>query len=321
MTPTLPLGLQLHILELALPPLVRRNLDERVRLCKAFSLVHRSWTKTAQRELHEYVTVVYTQLARLDTAAQERIAAAKEGGWGLKRLDINLESLASAVVWLEEGDDLGLAAIEEMWLTLHEGDSTSFGVGGLRRLHIFDVWSRGPPDLPYASPRQLTYLALHGISLDNRWTGMQLPSLRVLLLEDVFTAPHWPDFLPAPVELRAFACKAFFPKLKHDTLAHMPQLRHFMAAFPTGQYAIDLWPALFDEPDAETPPIRLPPRLQTLTCLGTSSLGALLEERTAWRTLEDACDELGTSLNVRLELTTRQMEDLDLEEWAYSVGA
>ncbi|GAA5985351.1 hypothetical protein JCM10908_006942 [Rhodotorula pacifica] len=50
----LPIELQLYILELALPPLVLRHLKNRTRACLTFSLVHRSWTETAQRLLRQY---------------------------------------------------------------------------------------------------------------------------------------------------------------------------------------------------------------------------------------------------------------------------
>ncbi|BGP03461.1 hypothetical protein RTBOTA2_006247 [Rhodotorula toruloides] len=53
---TLPLELQHRILELALPPLILSRLDERAQLCKTLSLVHRTWTRVAQRELHEHVS-------------------------------------------------------------------------------------------------------------------------------------------------------------------------------------------------------------------------------------------------------------------------
>lgn len=54
MTVTIPVELQQYILELAIPPLIQPSLDERVRLCKTFSLVHRAWTPIAQRELREH---------------------------------------------------------------------------------------------------------------------------------------------------------------------------------------------------------------------------------------------------------------------------
>ncbi|GAA5915937.1 hypothetical protein JCM6882_000185 [Rhodosporidiobolus microsporus] len=45
------LELQLDILELAIPPPTLRNLDERRQACRTLSLVHRDWTRTAQKHL------------------------------------------------------------------------------------------------------------------------------------------------------------------------------------------------------------------------------------------------------------------------------
>ncbi|GAA5909154.1 hypothetical protein JCM6882_001204 [Rhodosporidiobolus microsporus] len=52
MDPPLPLELQLHILELALPPQTLRRLPDRRKVLKDFSLLHRDYTKPMQRLLY-----------------------------------------------------------------------------------------------------------------------------------------------------------------------------------------------------------------------------------------------------------------------------
>ncbi|BGP35435.1 hypothetical protein JCM10296v2_007273 [Rhodotorula toruloides] len=122
MAPILPLELQLHILELALTPPIRRNLD---------------------RELHEHLRIFYEKPARVDTAAQDCIAAAKEGGWRLKRLDVELGTggLNAGILeghvldneppneqWRLQGDPADFGDLDEMWISLAFADFESFGV-------------------------------------------------------------------------------------------------------------------------------------------------------------------------------------------------
>ncbi|GAA5992645.1 hypothetical protein JCM11641_004236 [Rhodosporidiobolus odoratus] len=51
MAPLLPVDIQILILVLALPPIAPSTLAQRRRKCRVFSLIHRDWTQTAQREL------------------------------------------------------------------------------------------------------------------------------------------------------------------------------------------------------------------------------------------------------------------------------
>lgn len=48
----LPLELELHILELATPPLLLDRIRQRVKFLRQVALVHRSFTKWAQDKLH-----------------------------------------------------------------------------------------------------------------------------------------------------------------------------------------------------------------------------------------------------------------------------
>ncbi|BGP20068.1 hypothetical protein JCM10213v2_008203 [Rhodosporidiobolus nylandii] len=56
MTPNLPVELQLHILELALPPRTD-NVSQRAELLKRLSLVCLVWTAWAQHELLQQLTI------------------------------------------------------------------------------------------------------------------------------------------------------------------------------------------------------------------------------------------------------------------------
>ncbi|POY74934.1 hypothetical protein BMF94_1910 [Rhodotorula taiwanensis] len=75
----LPLELELHVLELALPPLRMTAVKGRVQFCLAVSLVHRSFTAWAQQHLREQFVYTYQhrhgQLRRLEKRRRDAEAA------------------------------------------------------------------------------------------------------------------------------------------------------------------------------------------------------------------------------------------------------
>ncbi|PRQ70858.1 hypothetical protein AAT19DRAFT_11015 [Rhodotorula toruloides] len=119
----LPLELQLHILELALPPIILSRLDERVRLCKTFSLVHRTWTRVAQRELHEHTVLRVGEDEQSVGDSLCRLQLARQGGWAVKRIYLDLGDATRAQEH-EMGDSLLKdelsTTVEELWLRLGE---------------------------------------------------------------------------------------------------------------------------------------------------------------------------------------------------------
>ncbi|BGP03554.1 hypothetical protein RTG_03165 [Rhodotorula toruloides ATCC 204091] len=292
MAPILPLELQLHVLELALPPLIRRNLDERVRLCKAFSLVHRSWTRTAQRELHEHLSIFYDEPARVDTVAQERIAAAKEGGWRFKRVDIELDTgifnagiLEGYVLdneqWRLQRDPADFGDLDEMWISMAFADFESFGATSLRRLHIFDRHVRETAAMLYHLPPRLTYLAFHNGGFPTYWNSNILVNLTTLVLEDIEEC-SW-DILPRKTSLRVLCLKSRHPAFETDALERMPFLEHIAVA------AVDT--KALEEYFSRGERLSLPPTLKRFTLVSSE------------------------------ELPAEELNDWDPEEWAYSVGA
>lgn len=110
MPSNLPLELQLLIVELALPPLILSRLDERAELCQTFSLVHRSWTPVAQREIHEHVSCA-------DEASILGLTAGVKGRWPIKRFRLEyLPACRSRFKRLME-NALARGNIEQIWVS------------------------------------------------------------------------------------------------------------------------------------------------------------------------------------------------------------
>lgn len=135
---TLPIELQLRVLETALPPLVHCDLDERVRLCKTFSLVHRTWTPVAQGELHEHFSTTLLGGAWRFSGEYGRFVAAQVGGGPVKRLNLKVIGYAEDVEDTDYADKQplhpfppieGPPTFEEMWVEL-EGRGTPIWRGG-----------------------------------------------------------------------------------------------------------------------------------------------------------------------------------------------
>uniref|UniRef100_A0A0K3CU05 BY PROTMAP: gi/342319008/gb/EGU10960.1/ Proteophosphoglycan 5 [Rhodotorula glutinis ATCC 204091] n=3 Tax=Rhodotorula toruloides TaxID=5286 RepID=A0A0K3CU05_RHOTO len=306
MTPTLPLELQLRILELAMPPLIRRNLEERVRFCKAFSLVHRDWTETAQRELHEHLTVTYHKPAVLDMAARDRIAAAKQGGWPLKRVDIWLSKSIGERGWRKAEDPADLGALEEMWITLSTEEFASLGVTSLKRLHSYRDCDRYLWDLSEHVPSGLTYLALHGVNLDFLGPPVTFgDNLDTLLLDNV-QLEDWGLILSRKNKLRVLCMNRDFPTFD-ETISFMPRLQHFALAIEDVSGFLDNFPW-------EAEHLFVPPTLRSLTFLCTKDIPGLRHMA------REACKACGARFRYRI-LSPRGSKGWDMEEWAYSIGA
>ncbi|EGU10929.1 Proteophosphoglycan ppg4 [Rhodotorula toruloides ATCC 204091] len=292
---TLPIELQHRILETALPPLVRRDLDERVRLCKTFSLVHRSWTPIAQRELHEHFSTTLLGGAWRFSGEYGRFVAAQVGGSPVKRLNLKVIGYAEDVEDTDYADKQplhpfppveGAPTFEEMWVEL-EGRGTPVWRGGnVRRLHIYDVGPERPTHLD-SLPSTLTYLALSGVTVD------AVPS-----------APHVRFFLysravclvPAADLLGAFQDPKRSPASGHgfnvDDVAH-------------------------DARPANNANIALPPSLDS--CILVESVSTNRKEKRATeRLVANACEVVDAAFVYKW---MEEVGELDFEEWALSVGA
>ncbi|BGO95684.1 hypothetical protein NBRC10512_007382 [Rhodotorula toruloides] len=197
MAPVLPLELQLLILELALPPPIRRNRDERVRLGKAFSL------------------------------ATERLEAKCAGALPFETLVIAFEPFDECQ--LSESPSY---ADYELGLRISSGDAYAVRTG-LQRLFILDLSDFGSEIRQlshYLLPAQLRYLGLNSVLLSKNWDFNHFARLETLIFDqvDYYTPclPRWVSQLKS-LPLRALCCKVFFPALDFRHLADFASLKHF----------------------------------------------------------------------------------------------
>ncbi|KAK4330586.1 Pkinase_C domain-containing protein [Rhodotorula toruloides] len=313
---TLPIELQHRILETALPPLVHRELDERVRLCKTFSLVHRTWTPVAQRELHEHFSTTLLGGAWRFSGGYGRLVAAQVGGGPVKRLRLKVIGYAEDVEDTDYADKQplhpfppveGAPTFEEMWVEL-EGRGTPVWRGGnVRKLHIYDLGPERPTHLD-SLPTNLTYLALSGVTVD---AVPSAPHVRFFLYSRAVCLVPAADLLGAFQDLQAFACVGTWLQVK-DFLEALPStlLDLALAVFSVDDVAHDARPA-------NNANIALPPSLDS--CILVESVSTNRKEKRATeRLVANACEVVDAAFVYKW---MEEVGELDFEEWALSVGA
>ncbi|BGP11381.1 hypothetical protein JCM10049v2_007286 [Rhodotorula toruloides] len=312
---TLPIELQHRILETALPPLVHCDLDERVQLCKTFSLVHRTWTPIAQRELHEHFSTILLGGAWRFSGEYGRLVAAQVGGLPVKRLKLKVIGYAEDVQDTDLADKQplhpfppveGAPTFEEMWVEL-EGRGTPVWRGGnVQRLHIYDLGPERPTYLD-SLPSNLTYLALSGVTID---AVPSTPHIRVFLYARTLCLIPAAELLGAFPDLQAFAC-----------VGTWLQVKSFLKALPSTLH--DLAIALFsiedvahDAPAIYKANVALPPALES--CIFVESVSAnRKEKRAVERMMTKACEAVGAAFGYSW---VEEVGDVDFEDWALSVG-
>ncbi|GAA6052773.1 hypothetical protein NBRC10513_006830 [Rhodotorula toruloides] len=309
MAPRLPVELQLQILELALPSPIRRNLDERVRLCKAFSLVHRTWTRTAQKQLHRYVVIKRDIAASGNDEAVKRLEAKCAGAFPFENLVIAFEPFDES-----EPSESPSYADYELGLRISSEDADAVHTG-LQRLFILDLSDFGKEIRQLSShhlPAQLRYLGLNSVLLAKGWEFKHFAQLETLIFDQVdyytFCLPRWVSQLKS-LPLRALCCKVFFPALDFRQLANFAFLRHLALVLSNWKCVPN---GLIDESA-----LVLPSSLQTFTFCGTRGTTSKADDDL----LNSVCQQNGTKSLRQEDAVGQEIFDWDPEEWAYSVGA
>ncbi|KAL7342816.1 Proteophosphoglycan ppg4 [Rhodotorula toruloides] len=292
MAPVLPLELQLLILELALPPPIRRNRDERVRLGKAFSL--------------------RDPFGHDKTKATERLEAKCAGALPFETLVIAFEPFDECQ--LSESPSY---ADYELGLRISSGDGEVRDIGslGLQRLFILDLSDFGSEIRQlshYLLPAQLRYLGLNSVLLSKNWDFNHFARLETLIFDqvDYYTPclPRWVSQLKS-LPLRALCCKVFFPALDFRHLADFASLKHF-ALVLSRLGCVSNGPA-------DDSALVLPCGLQTFTFCGARGTTSKADDDL----LNSVCQQNGTRFLRQEDVVGQEIFDWDPEEWAYSIGA
>ncbi|GAA6037564.1 hypothetical protein JCM8097_006115 [Rhodosporidiobolus ruineniae] len=236
MEPHLPVELQLHVLELASPPLTSTNFGSRRDLCKSLSLVHSAWTGTAQAALNSVVELNIKD-EELERAHLERILQ------GVEEKDVRVDGvvLKEAFVWTPEGHPLWsnkpllrvLRGITQLVLdNSAEEEHFPFPDEAFPNLRSLSVTSING-NAPIISPSTLTRLHLSGLNL---FSLPAMPSLRTLILHN----PYFQDVVwveePFPI-LRTFVWTAFEHSI--DLQDSLPILANAMPALKTLVFSLN----------------------------------------------------------------------------------
>ncbi|BGO95239.1 hypothetical protein NBRC10512_002971 [Rhodotorula toruloides] len=317
MTVTIPVELQQYILELAIPPLIQPSLNERVRLCKTFSLVHRAWTPIAQRELREHCGISLDGVLYHEQAAQRSLLAATRGGWAGKRLELRVSGI-TALNWRT----VCASPVEELWLTcvVYRWVSVPHNLPQtVKKLHcaVFELATTSMTDPLYNFPA-LEYLHLRRPTRHLDCLSMYpfASTLTTLLIDGaelggslLGTVRDWQDL---PLRVLFFATPNRVLN-RQELLALPPTLQHF--AYLPGTPAKDDPSAKYD---FATPPfLTLPKSLRSMTFVTPQRMS--IDHDIARSVLKVAAKNVGARFTVVAE--EKHGKRFSAEEWAISVGA
>ncbi|KPV73219.1 uncharacterized protein RHOBADRAFT_45787 [Rhodotorula graminis WP1] len=179
MAPTLPLELQLFVIDLALPPLTRKSLAELSELMKTWTLVDRAW--------HAYLVAKVPVVPRLvlrederDVAAFERFREVVEAaGRVVEHCELDMRRWKGEIL---EGHHLknALRRYKTAWVDLPWTPCTwpLEHLAGLTRLSMNDDLHEEPPTLATSVNARLEHVALTCVDLaDVDLSGAHIKSI------------------------------------------------------------------------------------------------------------------------------------------------
>ncbi|GAA5899121.1 hypothetical protein JCM6882_004622 [Rhodosporidiobolus microsporus] len=226
MAPTLPVELQLDILELAIPPLTLQALRDRRQLCCSFSLVHRTWTAAAQRALFSCALVDLRDRWTLEgaTAAVQRLRKTGRHG-SFRALEVYLSGRRVHLVSLliQCDDAATVAAVEGLLERSAEEGLPLKDCPGIKRL----AWLGGRNRLfvdNHTLPPSLDFLAIFTTSF-RLFTLSSYPSLTTLVVSRSADVAVSADLLALLPNLSVLAWCSDKGASVLDLLANAPSLK------------------------------------------------------------------------------------------------
>ncbi|BGP51552.1 hypothetical protein JCM10450v2_007498 [Rhodotorula kratochvilovae] len=311
MMPTLPLE-QLHILELAVPPLTREHLADHRELMRTWTLVCRDWCHEARRIVAVVPKLDYTKPEpEALRAAEAVLASATAGGRTLANLEVELDELSDDWPddWLDT-DRHGLPDVERIWVTApNEGEIAVESFPRIRQLHLHDRLASDivPSYALHHFPSSLTTMEVKAAYFEP-WGPLPL---RTLILDEAV----YPMMIFKELSgLRFLAIRGALSDAIKNDLLHLLQraLEHLyfaLSASPEGGMRAVA-------PNIAAHPFVLPPALKSLTFRYPSTFPVAVE---VCGPLRAACEQQGVRF-VEVVCTEADEEDWEAEEWVWALG-
>ncbi|BGP43605.1 hypothetical protein JCM10449v2_007646 [Rhodotorula kratochvilovae] len=305
MQPTFPLELQLQVLELAIPPLTRKNLPHLRELMKTWPLVSRAWKAWAYAKVPVIPKLVLSD-AETDQATLDRFRA-------VVRFEVDVEVWEAAEVTADMLREVAKDA-KALWVTLPQGDyEWLLELPALHHLDIDDEYRDAARDIFDKSHALLQYLVLRRMIIYN--VAATFASVTTLVMstclvyDDVLTLfKRFPSLrILALHEGNAFGN---IDKVLTRTSSYPPTLQHLLLSDCASQCS-SLPPSV---------PLRFPATLKTLTL--RYSISAPPQCRTTAELVRTACAGTNTKfIEVVYDRDDPLEAAFDIEEWALSVRA
>ncbi|GAA6005238.1 uncharacterized protein JCM10292_005353 [Rhodotorula paludigena] len=317
MLPVLPLELQLRIIELAVPPLTKRNLGKVRQLSTTLPLVCRAWMNLAYRAVPVVPRFVFNKGDRAGTAPDLTLDTIAASGRVAREVELDLGMLAGLEVFEQLSNSRLTQTPNALWLDLPDdqrGGTFLVENFDVPRLHLDDArWCASGTWLIGSLQPRVETLSLSSMQANSLDTVD--PSIRRLVFTtwegaDLDLSNIWP-FTPnleilgiavRPPYSGCFEWDVFEGSRASNTVRHV--CLQFAYDRKTGRCT------LFD-PDLFS--LALPPSLLTLTVRHPSILTS--GQRSV---ITAACERNSTTfIEQAYTLGQGQLEDeWDIEEWA-----
>ncbi|BGO91400.1 hypothetical protein NBRC10512_003059 [Rhodotorula toruloides] len=302
----LPLELVARILRLAAPPRTLSSLGEHTRPFKRLSLVHRSWTRLAQRELRRHVCLDFAEGG--GTCSASEVIRSADFRAGIERLDIStglyedMRFYTSTILALGSSPILVELGFWRSREKLQRNTCRELG-------WYFERTRSAPSPVPpfHSVGPSLRYLCIDHHTLEG-WELEHFPALQVLLFTNTRTGLRVESILDTPSsDLRILGFKAptylrsnHFPRLP-------PKLTHLAIIDTSIRFSAEFY---FQQAD-----------LRECSNLRTFTLGICPSSDLQLPRLHEQCIATDVTADTSICGDLGPLEAFDLEEWALRVGA
>ncbi|GAA5848685.1 hypothetical protein JCM9279_002740 [Rhodotorula babjevae] len=314
MAPTVPLELQLLVIDLAIPPLTRKNLGAVRALMRRVPLVNRVWRSYVYDKIPVVPKLVLHDVQKDQTELEHFKEVVEHAGRVVEHCDLDLRRWDATVV-KERALQAVLNRYQTAWVDLPNQicDWPFQHLDSLTRLYIDDHRYEDPPTLAGAVGGRLTSFAMANVDLDQR-AYLRFPLVKALVIDNCMglNASSVFNMFPVVEILGVHATEHADRMLFEGATTYSSTVRHILFSYKDDEFARQSLPNITYPSTLRTLTVRRRPARASPPTIPPPPVDAELGR------VREACAKSGTIFTV-----IEAPEDdsaFDVEAWALSVG-